>query len=397
MITSLLIPYFVAAIAARHEPALAGQPFIITTPTSAAERVLAVSPEAARLGLTVGMSLRQAHLRCPQVQLIPARPEQDKQSRAEILELLLAFAPRIEPASHQDHLLVYADFELQTGPAQLALAGEVSQAIQQQTHLRPALGLAAGKFPAYLAATAIGLNRALWITPGQERSFLAPFPIQRLPLDQELARRLQLLGLKTMGQFAALPGGAVLTQFGPQGRQLHQLARGLDERPLQPWSPEASAQLTQAFDSPVIERIGLGTCGRQLLAKLADRLKAHGQVARTLQLRLHLDNDAVWSDQIRLRQPTADPARLFPLLEALLERVQIECGVMALTLRLTGLTPRQGEQLRLFDEPPTLDRSAWWPAVIGRFGPDRFFQPELLDPTASLPEARFRLQELAGE
>lgn len=397
MITSILIPYFAAAIAARRDPALAGQPFVITA--SAAGRVLAVSPEAARLGITVGMSLRQAHLRCPQAQLVPARPEQDEPSRAEILELLLAFAARIEPASHQHHLLIYADFELQTGPApaQLALANEVSRAIQQQTHLRPALGLASGKFPAYLAATAIGLNRALWITPGQERSFLAPFPIQRLPLDQELTRRLHLVGLKTVGQFAALPGGAVLTQFGPQGRQLHQLARGLDDRPLQPWSPEAPAQLTQSFDSLVIDCPNLVVHGRQLLATLADRLKTRGQVARTLQLVLHLDNDAVWSDQIPLRQPTADPARLIPLLEALLERVQIECGVVALTLHLTGLTPVQAEQLRLFDEPAPFNRSAWWPALAGRFGPDRFFQPELLDPTASLPEARFRLRELTGE
>lgn len=122
-----------------------------------------------------------------------------------------------------------------------------------------------------------------------------------------------------------------------------------------------------------------------------------GQVARTLQLVLHLDNDVVWSEQIPLRQPTADPARLIPLLEVLLEQVQIECGVMALTLRLTGLTPAQGEQLRLFDEPPPLNRSSWWPALTGRFGPDRFFQPELLDLTVSLSEARFRLRELAGE
>jgi hypothetical protein len=62
MITSLLIPYFAAVIATRREPALAGQPFVIIAPASTTERVLAVSPQAARPGLTPGMSLRQARL-----------------------------------------------------------------------------------------------------------------------------------------------------------------------------------------------------------------------------------------------------------------------------------------------------------------------------------------------
>jgi protein ImuB len=218
-----------------------------------------------------------------------------------------------------------------------------------------------------------------------------------LPLDRELARRVQLLDLKTVGQFAGLPGGAVLTQFGPQGRRLHRLARGLDDRPLRPWSPEPAEQVTRPFDSPVLDRVRLAATGRRLLETAAARLQAGGQVARTLHLVLHLENGAVWSDQVALRQPTGELARLSRLFETLLERVQIEDGVTGLTIRLAGLTPALGQQLPLFDDPLPLNRTGWWPALAGRFGPDRFFRPELLEPAAGLPEARFRLREVAEE
>lgn len=398
MITSILVPYFETAVERRADPSLAGQPLILSIP--AAGKVGAVSPEAAGQGLTPGMSLNQAQRCCPQVRLIPARPERYDQARGELLEILRTYTPKLEPELHSHHLLIYLDLDLQTGPVHLAVAEEVSRTIHRQTRLLPALGLAAGKFPAYVAATAIGLNRALFIAPGQERSFLAPFPIEQLPLTEALARRFHLLGLKTVGQFARLSGGAVLTQFGSQGRWLHHLARGVDTRPLHPAAPEPEETVSQLFDDdPITDRLILAAVGRSLLGMLASRLQTNRQVGQRLRVTLTLENGRIWSEEGRLRQPSADPDHWGRLLEPVLARAEIACGITGLTLTLAGLDSGPGRQLSLLDEPPPVAAHAprWLPALVARFGPDRFFRPEVADPTAFLPEQRFQLRGLEEE
>lgn len=391
MIASILLPYFIAAIECRTDPTLTGRPLIVAAPPA---NVFAVSGEAARLGVEAGMSLRQARLRCPQAHLIPARPDDYQQTLGEILELVGDFTARFEPEQHPNHVHIYADFELMTGPVQLALAKEIGQAIHNQSRLNPALGLASGKFPAGLAAGSIGLSRTLLVTPGQERSFLAPFPIGRLPVDKELQRRFALLGLKTMGQLAALPGKAVLTQFGGQGRWLHRLARGLDDRPLQPYTPTPPAQATHHFDGAINDRSIVMAAGRSLLQSLSSRLQANGQAARRLQVRLHLENGPAWTRQITLRQPSGDPARLARVLEVSLEQAQVQGGITAVEITLAGLAPAPGRQLPLFGEPPPVAQARWLPELVTRHGPDRFFQVELTAPDAPLPERRFRLRDV---
>ena len=68
------------------------------------------------------------------------------------------------------------------------------------------------------------------IEPGASAAFLAPWPVAVFD-DAELAHLLVRLGLRTLGDVAALPADAVLARFGVEGRAFHDLARGLDPGP----------------------------------------------------------------------------------------------------------------------------------------------------------------------
>lgn len=96
------------------------------------------------------------------------------------------------------------------------------------------LGLAGSKFAALMAARTATVEAGYQITTQTDRAFLAPLPVQVLPvfLTREAWRRLQLLGLRTVGQFAALPEASVAEQFGPESVMAHRWARGLDDRPV---------------------------------------------------------------------------------------------------------------------------------------------------------------------
>jgi len=157
VIACLLLPDFAAAVERRADPSLTRTPLIL----SAAGQVFAASSEAVQAGVRSGLPISQARSLCPQARLIPAKPVQYQQTLAEILTILRTFAPKLEPEPGPQDVLIYVDFELQTGPVQLTLAQEVSQSIQGETGLRPAVGLAAGRRVVWIE----GVRRAAYSRP----------------------------------------------------------------------------------------------------------------------------------------------------------------------------------------------------------------------------------------
>src|SRR5204863_3866158 len=88
------------------------------------------------------------------------------------------------------------------------------------------LGMGAGKFTAWVAASRAKPSEAMVVPAGAEQEFLASQPIAVLPLDPATHRRLRQLGIRTLGALAALPEAAVTAQFGAAGTQLWRLAAG---------------------------------------------------------------------------------------------------------------------------------------------------------------------------
>jgi protein ImuB len=92
-------------------------------------------------------------------------------------------------------------------------------------------------------------DAVLLVAPGETPAFLAPHPVSALG-NPDLADLLPRLGLRTLGEFAALPATEAANRFGVQGSLAHRLARGLDPRPLAPRPPAADLSVSVAFDPP---------------------------------------------------------------------------------------------------------------------------------------------------
>ena len=96
------------------------------------------------------------------------------------------------------------------------------------------VGAADGLFAALLAAR--GAERILVIPPGETAEFLARQPVSvlagQVPDGHDLAGLLSRLGLRTLGDLAALPAGDVAGRFGAAGEAAHRLACGLGAPPL---------------------------------------------------------------------------------------------------------------------------------------------------------------------
>jgi hypothetical protein len=363
--------------------------------------VLDCSPAAARLGVARGQPLGAAHKLAPEALFLPADIPAYRARLTAALETLAGFTPALEgeddPAADRfGRLLLGIEGLHRLWGEEAVLAGRVVETLRPLLPGRPRVGIGNTRFGAGVAAV-IGRTRLEAIPIGDgatEAAYLAPLPIRLLPADAETRERLRGFGLTRIGEFAALARSAVLARFGAPGGTLHDLARGLDGRPLRPRRPIERLRAEAELEPPVEELEPLRFVLRNLCGVLCEQLAARGAGAGEARLMLELEHAA----PIMLTQALPEPAAAADLLERLLlarlSASQPTAAVSRLVLELSSTAPAAGQQLHLFT--PQLARAGqldWQLAGLAlRFGPDRLLRARILDPEASLAEQRIEFR-----
>jgi DNA polymerase IV len=308
--------------------------------------------------------------------------------------VLSTFSPDVELTDGPPAASGYLDLGHLPEPVEVIQA--IAQAVRAEGNLTPAMGVARSKFPACVAAAVARPSEALIIAPWREAKFLAPLPVELLPLDEESAHRLHLLGIRTLGQLATLPVSAVLNQFGTQGRFLRQLAQGRDDRRVFHRTPPSMESAVHQFDSPVIEWAALEAVASTMATELSTRLQAEGWAGRQVRLTLHLENRSIQQKQLVMRHATADPERLARIFNELLAQARLQAGVIEMEIVLADLVHAVGQQLDLFasgvEQGSRLCETL--KDLVARYGADCFYQIALPNAEAHLPERRFLLKRV---
>ncbi|GGM80466.1 DNA polymerase Y family protein [Dactylosporangium sucinum] len=234
-----------------------------------ANRVLATSPAAREEGVRRGLRKREAQGRCPHLIVLEHDPARDMRAFEPVLMAVEALAPGVETLRPGACALAAR------GPARYyggeeAAAERLVEHVAQQCGVEAQAGIAEGTFAAGLAARA-----GVIVPAGETAGFLADLSVSALgrPALADLLRR---LGIHTLAEFAALPGGDVLARFGFDAALAHRLAGGRDERPLAPRKPPADLDVAETFDEPVDRVDAAAFAARALAERLHDRLASHG-------------------------------------------------------------------------------------------------------------------------
>jgi nucleotidyltransferase/DNA polymerase involved in DNA repair len=390
LIGSVHIPNLAVAVARRDDPALADHPLVLYTAARQRTIVAAASDD---IGIAAGTPLRQAIVRYPHAMYRPADPERDRQIFATLITLLETFSPRVAPHALAPHSMIDLDLARISLPQAIVVMQQLAQRMYNGLRLLPALGVAATRFVAQRAAASAGTGATVIIPPSYEAAFLAPLPISALPIDADTIRRLQLLGLHTIGAVAQLPVDALQAQFGERGRVLALLARGGEHTPIAPTASRPTMARTAHFAGPVSNRALLETAIDRIVDRLTNQLAAGGWAAQAITLTLHVEDGPPWTDQRRMGAPTTDRAKLMEAFRALSRSARLESGVEAITLCISELAPTVTAQLELFastsGQAKQLDHAL--DRLQARYA-GSFIQARLADTSAQLPERRVRFE-----
>lgn len=395
MIACLLLPCFSAEVMRRVHHLPVEIPLVVF---SSGGKVSACSENAERKGIVPGLSRAQVHWYCPEARLVDADEDALQRAEQQVLETCAFFTPRVEMAPGGQVHAFYLDLERLAPPEAHNLAGMLRSRLQTTLDWEGQIGLAGGKFPAFAFASGLALGEVRYLPPEVIQESLASLPLNLLPLGTNMARRLNLLGITTLGAFAGLPSSAVLAQFGKAGVHLHQLAQGIDPRPVVPFKPEIITRARATIEQGVSDRWVLEQLLGQVVTRLVHRLRELGSMGQTLHLSLNLESDGSLKAHLTLRRAASGRTALTQGATRLLNRLSPRAPVVALELSIADLLPFAGQQLPLWgDQPPPRERlRERLEALLTR--PDAptclYFTP--LNPTASRLECRYQAERVAS-
>ncbi|MBW0013050.1 DNA polymerase Y family protein [Mycobacterium sp.] len=264
----------VAAAAAANLPVTA--PIAVTL----ANRVIACSPAARAAGVRRGLRRREAAARCPQLHVATADADRDARFFEGVIAAVDDLVPRAEVL--RPGLLVLP----MRGAARYF--GSEDKAAERLIDAVAVSSVAGAECQVGIAdqlATAVFAARAgRVVEPGGDARFLSVLSIRQLatepslsgPGREELVDLLWRMGIRTIGQFAALSGTDVASRFGADGVTAHRLARGEPERG--PSGREPPPELEAVLDcDPPIDRVDAAAfAGRSLAGALHQTLMAAG-------------------------------------------------------------------------------------------------------------------------
>ena len=342
MIACLLIPGFELRAALRKQPGLALRAAALA-PLPGAEPLLGpVTAVAERQGVRPGMRLGEALATCPGLVLVEEDPSAAEQAWEEILRALEDSGFAVNSAETGCVYFETRGVERLYGGLEPALKRALA-AVGTSWDAR--VGAAERRFAALAAATVARAGQALIVSDERVPEFLAPLPLEVVPMDPRRRAELHELGVKKIGQLAGLPGSAVAERLGPDGRRAWGLARGGKAARVRGRRPPA--EIVEALEFP--EAIGNELTLRRTFAALLETLLARperaGRFVRKAALSARLVTGGSWRRAVTLRDPTAEPARLKAALAPKL--AELPAPVTELRLELVELTESTGQQLEL--------------------------------------------------
>lgn len=366
---------FFASVEQVLHPEYVGKPLIVGGP-EARGVVSAASYEARKFGVHSAMPLWKARQLCPKGIYVPVNGPACQEASRRALQIYQEYTPRLDPISIDEACLdITGSLKLFGPPEQIAR--EIQERVERELGLSVSIGLGPNRLLAKMASDWHKPRGLTLITPQQLPDLLAPLPVEKLwGIGPVTAGRLGQMGISLVGQLQQIPVLLLEKEFGIMGRHLHRAALGQDDSPVPIYDgkrefKQMSEETTLARDTRDVDLLSL------ILLKLCDdlarRLRRENYQARTLTLKIKLEDFEMHTRSVTLKYITDTEYDIYQEADRLLRKYQFG----ARKVRLIGvaasnlLQERAAAQLSLFDSGGQnryrkLSRAR--DDIIGRFG-----------------------------
>ena len=343
-IACVLVTHLRAKVEMRRQHHLKDRPALLADRSQGRSLVIDHFPAAS--GVVAGMTLEQAMSRQADGIALEADEAAYRRVFHRMLLSLQGISDRVEGAELGTAYVGLDGLEALYG-GEARLVTTLLNAVSQD--LAPRVGVGNAKFPAYVAARTSQPWGAAKVPP-DVAGFLAPQPVDLLPIPAKVRAEMGRFGLHTLGDLAAMKVAALTDRFGPAGQRAWELAQGIDNTPLVPLKHEEAIVEHTAlpFASASLEL--LLTAVDTLLRRAFVQPRMRGRYAGGAALECVLYRAAPWERLFHFKQAVSDWRPASRILRGQLEAQHPQAPVEEVTLALSNLTGDSGMQLILLPD-----------------------------------------------
>ncbi|MCK0210027.1 DNA polymerase IV [Starkeya koreensis] len=310
---------FYAAVEKRDDPALRDVPVIIG---GGKRGVVSTACYLARVkGVRSAMPMFKALALCPEAVVVKPNMAKYVSVGRQIRERFLRLTPLVEPLSIDEAFLDLAGTQRLHGESPARALARLARGVESEIGVTLSVGLAPNKFLAKIASDLDKPRGFAVIGRAEAVGFLAPRDVGTIwGVGKATQERLAREGFRLIADLQAADETTLMRRFGNEGLRLARLARGIDERPVNPERETKSVSTETTFDTDIADFRALEQELYRLTRKLSDRLKAAGLAGRTVTLKLKTSDFRLVTRARSLEDPTRLAHRIFDHARELLAR-----------------------------------------------------------------------------
>jgi DNA polymerase IV len=309
---------FFVSVERLYDSRLNGKPILIG---GSGDRgvVASCSYEARQFGVHSAMPMRTARQLCPEALIIRGDFEKYSQKSHEVTEIIKEDVPLFEKSSIDEFYIDYTGMDRFFGCAKMA--HQLRQRIIKESGLPISLGLSENKTVSKVATGEAKPNNEKEIIHGQEKLFLAPLSIRKIPMiGEKTSQTLYNMGVRKVQTLQGMPAELLEATFGKNGTVIWEKANGIDHSLVTPYSEAKSISTENTFDQDTIDVRMLEATLVAMTEQIASKLRQKGQLTACVSVKIRYSDFDTHTMQRKIPYTSADHT-LIPIVKELFRKL----------------------------------------------------------------------------
>jgi DNA polymerase IV len=330
---------FFVAVERKKEPRLKGLPLIVGG-SSRRGVVAACSYEARKFGVHSAMPMYLALQLCPDAKVISGDMEAYSQNSHLVTEIIADTAPSFEKSSIDEFYIDASGMDRFFGAYKWAI--ELRKKIIKESALPISMALSVNKLVSKVATGEFKPNAQKQILAGDEKDFLAPLSIEKIPMvGKQTSSFLYDMGVRTVATLREMPLKFLTSAFGKNGISLWNKAHGIDDSPVVSYTEQKSIS---TIDVKQLKSILIA-----MVEKVAFQLREQKKLSSCITVKIRYSNFDTETRQVHIPYTSSDHVLLRVVQELFDKLYNRRMLIRLVGVRLSNLV-QGNHQISLFDD-----------------------------------------------
>lgn len=337
---------FFVSVECLKNKALKGKPLIV----GGGDRgvVTACSYEARKFGVHSAMPMKVAKRLCPEALIISGDYEAYSSMSQLVTEIIQTRVPVCEKSSIDEFYIDLTGMDKFFGCS--IFTSELRDTIIHETGLPISYALASNKLISKVATNEVKPNGQQVVAFGDEKSYLAPLAIEKMPgIGKQTSALLRNMGVSTIRILSEIPMPMLENLMGKNGAELWKRANGMDDSPIIPYHDQKSISTENTFHMDTIDTRFLDNELVRMTEKIAFEMRSQNRLTGCVTVKLRYSNFDTVTKQAMIPYTASDHILLQKVKELFHRLYERRMLVRLIGIRFSHLIPGN-YQINLFED-----------------------------------------------